>query len=171
VYKVAENIFFGLDLTKFLFSAKLSFSSRRSVMSVDIGASKSKSEPNVVPLCDILLVLLIIFMVITPAMQKGIDIKLPETSTAGTDTGPIATGAVVLTMESDQTLKINQTVVELNQLEIQLRDIYQTRQDKTIFIRADETLAYKEVLRIIDIAKGAGIEVLGVIPERYATSK
>lgn len=140
-------------------------------MSVDIGASKSKSEPNVVPLCDILLVLLIIFMVITPAMQKGIDIKLPETSTAGTDTGPIATGAVVLTMESDQTLKINQTVVELNQLEIQLRDIYQTRQDKTIFIRADETLAYKEVLRIIDIAKGAGIEVLGVIPERYATSK
>jgi biopolymer transport protein TolR len=83
----------------------------------------------------------------------------------------VNTGAVVLTMESDQTLKINQTSVELNQLEMQLRDIYQTRQDKTIFIRADETLAYKDVLRIIDIAKGAGIEVLGVIPERYATSK
>jgi biopolymer transport protein TolR len=140
-------------------------------MSVDIGASKSKSEPNVVPLCDILLVLLIIFMVVTPALQKGIDIKLPETTTAGTDNGPVNTGAVVLTMESDQTLKINQTSVELNQLEMQLRDIYQTRQDKTIFIRADETLAYKDVLRIIDIAKGAGIEVLGVIPERYATSK
>ena len=51
-------------------------------MSVDIGASKSKSEPNVVPLCDILLVLLIIFMVITPVVQKGIDIKLPETATS-----------------------------------------------------------------------------------------
>jgi biopolymer transport protein TolR len=140
-------------------------------MSVDIGASKSKSEPNVVPLCDILLVLLIIFMVITPAMQKGIDIKLPETTTAGTDNGPVNNGAVVLTMESDHSIKINQTAVDLNQLEIQLRDIYQTRQDKTIFIRADETLAYKEVLHIIDIAKGAGVEVLGVIPERYTTSK
>jgi biopolymer transport protein TolR len=140
-------------------------------MSVDIGASKSKSEPNVVPLCDILLVLLIIFMVITPVLQKGIDVKLPETTTAGTDTGPVSSGAVVLTMESDQTLKINQTLVEINQLEMQLRDIYQTRQDKTIFIRADETLAYKDVLRIIDIAKGAGVEVLGVIPERYTTSK
>ena len=139
-------------------------------MSVDIGASKSKSEPNVVPLCDILLVLLIIFMVITPAMQKGIDIKLPEvTGPTGPDDRKDI-GAVVLTMESDKTLKINQTTVDLSQLEIQLRDIYQTRQDKTIFIRADETLPYQEVLRIIDIAKGAGIEVLGVIPERYATS-
>ena len=59
----------------------------------------------------------------------------------------------------------------MNLLENRLRDIYQTRQDKTIFIRADETLPYQEVLRIIDIAKGAGVEVLGVIPERYTTSK
>jgi biopolymer transport protein ExbD len=137
-------------------------------MSVDIGASKSKSEPNVVPLCDILLVLLIIFMVITPVLQKGIDIKLPETGGQGTE-GP--TTAVVLTMESDKTIKINQDPIELNLLENRLRDMYQIRQDKTIFIRADETLPYQEVLRIIDIAKGAGIEVLGVIPERYATSK
>jgi len=135
-------------------------------MSVDIGASKSKSEPNVVPLCDILLVLLIIFMVITPVLQKGIDIKLPETGGGG-DGG----NAIVLTMESDKSLKINQDPIELNLLETKLRDMYQIRQDKTIFIRADETLPYQEVLRIIDIAKGAGIEVLGVIPERYATGK
>lgn len=139
-------------------------------MSVDIGASKSKSEPNVVPLCDILLVLLIIFMVITPVLQKGIDIKLPETSTAE-EGGGGQSNAIVLTLESDQTLKINQDIVELNMLENRLRDMYQIRQDKTIFIRADESLAYKDVLHIIDIAKGAGIEVLGVIPERYATGK
>jgi biopolymer transport protein ExbD len=169
--KYAENIFFGFDLTNYFFSAKLSFSSRRSVMSEDIGASKSKSEPNVVPLCDILLVLLIIFMVITPVLQKGIDIKLPETSAEGTDSGPVNTGAIVLTMESDHTLKINQDPIELNLLETKLRDMYQVRQDKTIFIRADETLAYKDVLSIIDIATGAGIEVLGVIPERYTTNK
>ncbi|HSQ35429.1 MAG TPA: biopolymer transporter ExbD [Candidatus Binatia bacterium] len=139
-------------------------------MSVDIGASKSKSEPNVVPLCDILLVLLIIFMVITPVLQKGIDVKLPETSTAD-DGGGGPSNAIVLTMESDRTIKINQDVIELNLLENRLRDMYQIRQDKTIFIRADESLPYQDVLRIIDIAKGAGIETLGVIPERYATGK
>jgi len=136
-------------------------------MSVDIGASQQKSEPNVVPLCDILLVLLIIFMVITPVMQKGIDVKLPETQQAEEGRGPQGTSAIVLTLESDQTVKINQDIVDFNLLENTLRDLYQTRTDKTIFIRADEGLFYKDVLHIIDIAKGAGIEVLGVIPERY----
>jgi biopolymer transport protein TolR len=136
-------------------------------MSVDIGASKQKSEPNVVPLCDILLVLLIIFMVITPVMQKGIDVKLPETQAPGGDGGPQDNRGIVLTLERDQTVKINQDPVDLSLLENTLRDLYQTRTDKTIFIRADEGLYYKDVLRIIDIAKGAGIEVLGVIPERY----
>jgi len=140
-------------------------------MSVDIGASKQKSEPNVVPLCDILLVLLIIFMVITPVMQKGIDVKLPETQQQEPGGAPQGTTAIILTMESDQTLKLNQDPIDLNLLENRLRDLYQTRTDKTIFIRADEGLYYKDVLRIIDIAKGAGIEVLGVIPERYKTIK
>ena len=139
-------------------------------MSVDIGASQQKSEPNVVPLCDILLVLLIIFMVITPVMQKGIDVKLPETQQQEPGGGaPQGTSAIVLTLESDQTIKINQDPIDLNLLESSLRDLYQTRTDKTIFIRADEGLYYKDVLHIIDIAKGAGIEVLGVIPERYKT--
>ena len=140
-------------------------------MSVDIGASKQKSEPNVVPLCDILLVLLIIFMVITPVMQKGIDVKLPETQSPGGDGGPTDNRGIVLTLESDNTVKINQDPVDINLLESSLRDLYQTRTDKTIFIRADETLYYKDVLRIIDIAKGAGIDVLGVIPERYKTGQ
>ena len=135
-------------------------------MSVDIGASQQKSEPNVVPLCDILLVLLIIFMVITPVMQKGIDVKLPETQDQG-DGPPQGTSAIVLTLESDQKIKINQDFIDMSLLESTLRDLYQTRTDKTIFIRADEGLYYKDVLHIIDIAKGAGIEVLGVIPERY----
>lgn len=136
-------------------------------MSVDIGASKQKSEPNVVPLCDILLVLLIIFMVITPIMQKGIDIKLPETQQDDGGGGDPNIRGIVLTLESNKTVKINQDTVEMTLLENTLRDLYQTRTDKTIFIRADESLNYQDVLQIIDIAKGAGIEVLGVIPERY----
>ena len=129
-------------------------------------AQKVNSEPNVVPLCDILLVLLIIFMVITPVAQKGIDVKLPETQASELDSGP---KGIVLTLEHDMSIKINALQVSRDMLENELRNIYQTRTDKTIFIRADESIKYGEVLKIIDVAKGAGIDVLGVIPERYST--
>jgi len=129
-------------------------------------AQQVNSEPNVVPLCDILLVLLIIFMVITPVAQKGIDVKLPETR----DPGPGGdVKGIVLTLEHDMSIKINALQVNRDMLESELRNIFQTRTDKTIFIRADESIKYGEVLKIIDIAKGAGIDVLGVIPERYST--
>ena len=138
-------------------------------MSVDIGSSKTKSDPNVVPLCDILLVLLIIFMVITPVMQKGIDAKLPESDTSGAQ--PSA-NTIVLTIEQDtSSIKINQESIETSLLEGRLRDLYQSRQDKTIFIRADDSAPYRDVLKILDMAKGAGIEVLGLVTEHYSKSK
>jgi biopolymer transport protein ExbD len=135
-------------------------------MGAEVGGSTStKSEPNVVPLCDILLVLLIIFMVITPVAQKGIDIQLPEQSGAG---GPEKSG-IVLTLERDLSVKINQEPISRDMLENRLKDLYIRRTDKTIFIRADKSVVYKDVLRIIDIAKGSGIEVLGVVTQTYET--
>jgi len=135
-------------------------------MSVDVGSGQTKSEPNVVPLCDILLVLLIIFMVITPTLQRGIDVKLPETVNP-TEPGALQSTAIILTLENDLSLKINQEPIDINILESRLRDLYAARTDKTIFIRADEKVNYRDVLRVIDICKGSGIEVLGVIPEHY----
>ncbi len=136
-------------------------------MSVDVGVSGAKSEPNVVPLCDILLVLLIIFMVITPVVQKGIDVKLPE---AGDAEGGRTSGSIILTLEENLSVMLNAEEVPRELLLERLRDEYQTRTNKTIFIRADKSVPYSEVLKVIDAAKGAGIEVLGVYTQQYETT-
>jgi len=138
-------------------------------MGAEMGAG-AKSEPNVVPLCDILLVLLIIFMVITPVAQKGIDIKLPETSTEPPQ-GDKKSTSLVLVIESDLTITINREPISKETLEVRLRDLYQTDSKKPLFVKADETVSYKEVLSIIDIAKGAGVEVVGVYTDRYKTGE
>ena len=121
------------------------------------------AEPNVVPLCDVLLVLLIIFMVITPSLQKGIDVKLPDTTDAG---GP-ASSVIVMTLHKNMKIDINHEYHEWELLPDKLEQIYAPRQEKVIFIRAEATVPFVRVLELIDIAKGAGVEVLGIIPEYF----
>jgi biopolymer transport protein TolR len=122
------------------------------------------AEPNVVPLCDVLLVLIIIFMVITPMVQKGIDVKLPETTS---DAAATPQGLIVLTLKKNLSVMINQEQISLEMLPSRLRVLYSTRQDKTIFIRADAKVPYASVVDLIDIAKGAGVEITGIIPEYF----
>ncbi|MDH5742588.1 MAG: biopolymer transporter ExbD, partial [Candidatus Aminicenantes bacterium] len=99
-----------------------------------------KAEPNVVPLCDVLLVLIIIFMVLTPSMQKGFDIKLPETTQ---DASSTPGSLIVLTLYSGDRVDINKAQWTLSEVGDELRRVYATRQDKTAFIRADAKLPYR----------------------------
>jgi biopolymer transport protein TolR len=103
-------------------------------------------------------------MVITPLVQKGIDVKLPETSDSSSGGGQ-PTGLIVLTLQAADTVEINGIKYELRGLLEELRRLYSTRQDKTIFIRALAKLPFAKVMEIIDIARGAGVETLALIPE------
>ena len=124
----------------------------------------AKAEPNVVPLCDVLLVLLIIFMVITPMVQKGVDVKLPETTT---EQSAAPVGVIVMTLHKNLKVDINRNYFDFNLVEEELRRHYAPRQDKTIFIRAEATVPYSTVVELMDVARAAGVEILGIIPEYF----
>ena len=124
----------------------------------------AKAEPNVVPLCDVLLVLLIIFMVITPMVQLGIDVKLPEVQASDSKTGQDP-NVIVLTVKKNDQVEIQRNPLELRLLLEELRRLYAARQDKTIFIRAEAKVPFSKVIEVMDICKGAGVETLAIIPE------
>lgn len=123
----------------------------------------AKAEPNVVPLCDVLLVLLIIFMVISPSVQRGMDAKLPETL-GGSDQ---SIDVIVMTLHNNGTIDINKQFYERDILESQLMTIYGPRQHKTILIRADARVPFTNVVGLMDIARGAGVEEVGIVLEYF----
>ncbi len=135
-------------------------------MGVKMSKTQStNSEPNVVPLCDILLVLLIIFMVIMPVSQQGFDIKLP-----GSDGGDGPTKAIVLSVKESGEIFINRTGVPKPMLESELSRIYENRSDSSsvIFVKGDNRVPFKEIAEVIDIAKGAGIHQIALVPKQEA---
>jgi biopolymer transport protein TolR len=121
----------------------------------------SLSEINVVPLVDVVLVLLLIFMLTAPMMYRGIDVNLPKTSSKPT----AVEERLVLTLTKDQTLFLNDRPIALAALEGQLRDVIRNRNDKTLYLKADQTLAYGVIVETMDRLRRAGIERLGMVTE------
>ncbi len=121
----------------------------------------SLSEINVTPFVDVMLVLLVIFMVTAPMMQSGIGVNLPQ---AETDSAPAEEG-LTLTITKDQYIHIGESVININLLERRIQEHFLNKPKKVVYIKADQELPFRVIVRIMDITKKAGVEVLGIVTD------
>jgi biopolymer transport protein TolR len=103
-------------------------------------------------------------MAALPLTQKGVDINLPAETKKTTDVTPDIS-QIVLNYTADKRMSINNQDLQLNELETRLRNIFEQRKDKTMFIMGAGTLRYKDIIDVIDAAKGAGVEKVGIVTE------
>ena len=130
------------------------------------GGSQSglTNEINVTPMIDVLLVLLIIFMMVIPMSRKAIDLQLPDPTPDNTPQGP-PPSQIVLEVLPGNVFKVNSQPIAKNDLMKRLKEIYDPRPDKIIFIKGDPTVKYSDVIYAMDVARGAGVKVIGATPK------
>ena len=119
---------------------------------------------NVTPMIDVLLVLLIIFMMVIPMSRKAIDLQLPDPTPDDTNTGP-PPSQIVMEVLPGNTFRINSQPITKAELGKKLKEIYDPRPDKIIFVKGDPAVKYSDVIWAMDMARGAGVKVIGMTPK------
>jgi biopolymer transport protein ExbD len=122
------------------------------------------NEINVTPMIDVLLVLLIIFMMVIPMSRKAIDLQLPDPTPDNSNSGP-PPSQIVLEVLPGNVYRVNTQPIAKNDLAKRLKEIYDPRPEKIIFVKGDPAVKYSDVIFAMDVARGAGVKVIGVPPK------
>ncbi len=135
-------------------------------MSMDLGGAKGgvKSDINVTPLCDVMLVLLIIMMIVAPLLQQGVSVKLPTAS--NTTDKPETQGQTVIAIGANKAMYLNAKPIQEGELATKINEILENQKEKIVLIKADEDVEYGAVMAAMDQLRQAGIEDIGLITER-----
>jgi biopolymer transport protein TolR len=135
-------------------------------MAMDLGGAKGgvKSDINVTPLVDVMLVLLIIMMIVTPMLNQGVAVRLP-TATNTTDK-PQSDQQTVLAIAANKSMYLNAKPVQEGELATKINELLETKKEKNVVIKADEEVEYGAVMAAMDQLRQAGLEDIGLITER-----
>ena len=142
-------------------------------MAMAVGGSGKgpKSDINMTPMIDVLLVLIIIFMVITPLTPHGLEALVPQPPPPNQKPNQADLRTVVIVIDKDHSVKINQDPVTYDTLGPRLEEIFKTRAERVVFVKGDPDLEFASVARAIDIAHGAGIDKVGLMTPKSAAGQ
>lgn len=130
------------------------------------GRGEVTSEINVTPMADVMLVLLIIFMVVTPMLQKGTSVELAKTHNPSNMPDADNDDAVLVAVTRDGKFWLNQTKIGIDELPSRVLDLLSTKMDKTVFVKSDFRARYGDVVQVVDTIRNAGVDKVGLLTER-----